>query len=117
MKPILSATLILLMTVMTGCGNSSKTITDHFDNLTSIAKSYGNDCENMSNALNEYLVENETSLKDAVSNVRQATPEEAAAIYNSSEELHTSTVHCQNTGLENFRKHLSELVLREAVNQ
>ena len=102
---------------MTGCGNSSKTITDHFNNLTSIAKSYGNDCENMARSLNQYLVQNEASLKDAVSNVSQATPEEAAAIYDASEELHASTAHCQNSGLENFRKHLSELVLREAVNQ
>ena len=108
--------VIMTGLIMAGCGNSSKTITDHFNNLTSIAKSYGNDCENMSIALNEYLVQNESSLKDAVSNVRQATPEEATAIYDSSEDLHTSTVQCQNAEMENFRKHLSELVLREAVN-
>ena len=109
--------LFILVTMMAGCSHSSKTITDHFENLSQIAASYGNDCENMAKSLNQYLVQNEDSLKTAVSDVSQATPEEATSIYNASAKLHTSTEHCHTAELENFRKHLSDIVFLEAINQ
>lgn len=107
---------VILAFLATGCSNSSKNITDHFIHLTEIAETNKNDCENMARSLNQYLEKNKDAIRSAVSNVSQATPDEASGIYEASAKLHIATEHCHNPEFEAFKTQLSELVLREAVD-
>ena len=109
--------LILVAVLVAGCESSSQIITNHFNQLNDIAARNADDCDKMASELTQYLDQNEKSFRNAVASVSNADPDEARQIFSSSLMLHTKAKACQNPGIENFKKKLSDIVLQEAVEK
>lgn len=70
------------------------------------------DCDKMAASLNNYLNQNEASMRNAVANISNSETKEARKIFESSLALHLATEKCTSDPMEDFRTKLSDIVLQ-----
>lgn len=112
MKKVINISLLFVfLGGMCGCSSPAEVIAGHFSAMNEIAVAHQDNCDDMGNALIQYLDANNNSLKDAVMRSGDTETDKAAEIFRTSTELHLSTEKCHSASVESFRQKLSDIVL------